>query len=363
MSKKDKDSNYYYANVSEHEWDILTPLEGKMITRIRAFGAMIDRATGARRMMLYTTQQLAQEWKTSERSIMRARAGLLEKGLVEKKEWKNRTLLVPVSIGWSDAACHDTECHPDATCHVGGDTARHLDMTQRVTPALYIKELEDKNKKIRKEEREEGLSPLSPSAPRPSASCVSEFSSSVVISEEVQEQLINPAFAPRVTETDFGNLEALVDQLVAKKLAEASRGNENLPALTESRVDQKKAKEKALRPSDGRYRAYNEADFFFPDSWTGLGRDAMARWVDHKNKIKKPLFQESYQQLLKNHVSNETLFVLSVNKSIAAGYQGLIPPDRNELQEHTRNLNAERLANDQVSPALAAFIKGMTNNG
>lgn len=359
MSKKDKDSNYYYANVSEHEWDILTPLEGKMITRIRAFGAMIDRATGARRMMLYTTQQLAQEWKTSERSIMRARAGLLEKGLVEKKEWKNRTLLVPVSIGWSDAACHDTECHPDATCHVGGDTARHLDMTQRVTSALYIKELEDKNKKIRKEE-EEGLKPLSPSAPRPSASCDSDLAHSSAISStrEIQTQVQNPPFV-----SDPTALEALVDQLVAKKLAEASKSDENLPALTESRVDQKKAKEKALRPSDGRYRAYNEADFFFPDSWSGLGRDAMARWVDHKNKIKKPLFQESYQQLLKNHVSNETLFVLSVNKSIAAGYQGLIPPDRNELQEHTRNLNAERLANDQVSPALAAFMKGMTNNG
>lgn len=356
MSEKNKNSNYYYANVSEHEWDILTPLEGKMITRIRAFEAMIDRATGARRMMLYTTQQLAQDWKTSERSIMRARAGLLEKGLVEKKEWKNRTILVPVFVGWSDAACHDATCHPDATCHVGGDTTRHLDMTQRVTPILYIKELEDKNKKIRKEEREEGLTPLVASLPSPSAHCVSDLahSSATSSTREIQTQVQNPPFA-----SDPAALEAYVDQLVAKKLAEASRSLVATAGHSDTRTDVVQGngggkmetsqglpvvvgKAKATRAkksgTEEYYKHFSEADFFWPDNWSAIGKEAMAEWVAYKTKIGKPCLLQSYQTVIKKNIADEILFRIKVDNSVSVGHDGgpFPPRDQHEIREARR---------------------------
>jgi hypothetical protein len=361
MTKKNEKRKPFFANINEDEFDLLTRFEGKYLIRVRAFSAM-------NLYMTYTHKQLAVEWGCDERTVRTARVGLIKKGLCALVNDGKRQYLAPTSKGGCGSfrsaqegesgsfrsADQSDPDHFDPRC----GSFRSATADQNDPNALYIKKECIKRNVLR--EREEGLTPQVASLTSPSAHCVSDLAQSSAISStrEIQTQVQNPPFV-----SDPTALEALVDQLVAKKLAEASKSDENLPALTESRVDQKKAKEKALRPSDGRYRAYNEADFFFPDSWSGLGRDAMARWVDHKNKIKKPLFQESYQQLLKNHVSNETLFVLSVNKSIAAGYQGLIPPDRNELQEHTRNLNAERLANDQVSPALAAFMKGMTNNG
>jgi len=85
-------------------------------------------------------------------------------------------------------------------------------------------------KEIKKEE--EGASPLVASLPSPSAHCVSEFSSPVFIPEEIKTLTQQTPFeAPpeQVTETNFGNLETLVDQLVAKKLAELPQKAENPP--------------------------------------------------------------------------------------------------------------------------------------
>jgi hypothetical protein len=95
------------------------------------------------------------------------------------------------------------------------DSAKYTNLVQKihqVDETHYI--LKDKvNLTKELKEEEEGLSPQVASLP-----CVSDFSSPVVIPSEVQEQLINPAFVSEPTA-----LEALVDQLVAKRLAEASR--------------------------------------------------------------------------------------------------------------------------------------------
>ena len=105
------------------------------------------------------------------------------------------------------------------------DSAKYTNLVQKIHQPDETHYIPKDKLNLTKElkEREEGLTPLSPSAPRPSASCVSDFSSPVSVSDEIQELVKQPPFASEVAETDFGNLESLIEQAVAKKLAEASK--------------------------------------------------------------------------------------------------------------------------------------------
>lgn len=377
MTKKNEKRKPFFANINEDEFDLLTRFEGKYLIRVRAFSAM-------NLYMTYTHKQLAVEWGCDERTVRTARVGLIKKGLCALVNDGKRQYLAPTSKGGCGSfrsaqegesgsfrsADQSDPDHFDPRC----GSFRSATADQNDPNALYIKKecikrnvLRDKRNVLR--EREEGLTPQVASLTSPSAHCVSDFSSPVAVSDEVQEQLINPAFvsAPAA-------LEALVDQLVAKKLAEASRSLVTTQGHSDARTDAVQGQEggkleataasvpvaskpKSSKPKKAKsYTQFSEHDFFWPDHWTGRGRQALQTWVEYKRDTGKAVLLQSYQQAIKNFIGDESGFVLAVDHSIANAYQGLFKPNGNQLREAQKQQQQTQIESTDWHDRLAELL-------
>jgi hypothetical protein len=348
MTEKIEKRKPFFANINEDEFDLLTRFEGKYLIRVRAFSAM-------NLYMTYTHKQLAIEWGCDERTVRIARVGLIKKGFCALVEDGKRQYLTPTYSGGCGSFRSGQEDKtgskrsadrndPDQSDPQRG-SFRSASADQNDPTALYIKKECIKRNVLR--ENKEGLTPQSFASltPRPSASCVSEFSSAILIPSEVQKQLINPAFVSESTA-----LEALVDQLVAKKLAEASRSLATTRGHSDTSVGMVQGQEggkmepvgasaptiskpKSSKPKKAKsYTEYAEHDFFWPEHWGRRGRQALQTWVEYKRDTGKAVLLQSYQQLIKNFIGDEPGFILAVDHSIANAYQGLFKPDARQLK-------------------------------
>jgi hypothetical protein len=222
----------------------------------------------------------------------------------------------------------------------------------------YISEKYYQSTKELKEE-EEGLSPQVGFA----SSCVSDFSSPVVIPDEIQELITNPPFVSvvaknattEVAETDFGNPPQTVTAFgvtyTISKPVNASGSTNGTTGHSDTSVGMVQEQEggkmeatqgrevaitkpKSNKPKKAKsYTQYAEQDFFWPDHWTGRGRQALQTWVEYKRDTGKAVLLQSYQQLIKNFIGDEPGFVLAVDHSIANAYQGLFKPNGQQLRE------------------------------
>jgi hypothetical protein len=240
------------------------------------------------------------------------------------------------------------------------DSAKYTNLVQKIhqpDETHYISN--NKLNLTKKEQEEEGSS--TPVAF--GSSCVSEFSSSVSVSDELQELITNPPFAPRVAETDFGNPSETpkssppqaitlhgVTYTISKPV-NASGSSNGTTGHSDTRADVVQGnggtemeptqgrevvvtKPKSNKPKKAKsYTEYAEQDFFWPDHWTGRGRQALQTWVEYKRDTGKAVLLQSYQQAIKNFIGDESGFVLAVDHSIANAYQGLIKPTGNQLRE------------------------------
>jgi hypothetical protein len=361
MTKKNEKRKPFFANINEDEFDLLTRFEGKYLIRVRAFSAMDL-------YMTYTHKQLATEWGCDERTVRMARVGLIKKGFCTLVEDGKRQYLTPTYKGGCGSFRSDQEDKtgskrsadrndPDQSDPQRG-SFRSASADQNDPTVLYIKKECIKRNVLR--ETKEGLTPQVASLPSPSAHCVSD---------EVQEQLINPAFVSEPTA-----LEALVDQLVAKKLAEASRSLATTTGHSDTSTDPIQGQEggkteptaasvptitkpKSSKPKKAKsYTQFSEHDFFWPDHWTGRGRQALQTWVEYKRDTGKAVLLQSYQQAIKNFIGDESGFVLAVDHSIANAYQGLFKPNGNQLREAQKQQQQTQIESTDWHDRLAELL-------
>ncbi len=223
MTEKNKKRKPFFANINEDEFDLLTRFEGKYLIRVRAFCAMDL-------YMTYTHKQLAVEWGCDERTVRTARVGLIKKGLCALVNDGKRQYLAPTSKGGCGSFRSADQSDPDHS-DPGCGSFRSATADQNDPNALYIKKECIKRNVLR--ETEEGLKPQVASLPSPSAHDSDLAHSSAISStREIQTQVQNPPFV-----SDPTALEALVDQLVAKRLAEASRSPVTTTGHSDTRTD------------------------------------------------------------------------------------------------------------------------------
>lgn len=219
-------------------------------------------------------------------------------------------------------------------------TAKYTDSVQEIHQIGRTHYIPNNKLNLTKEIKEiqEGLTPQVASLPSPSAHCVSEFSFPVFVPSEVHELITNPPFVSEVAETDFGNLAESArsddnNHSYAKTLTgaiEQRRGTEMGATAVLVPTTSAPKNNKPKRPS--KYINFAEQDFFWPDHWTGRGRQAMQTWVEYKRDTGKAVLLQSYQQVIKNFAGDESGLVLAVDHSIANAYQGLFKPDARQLK-------------------------------
>jgi len=326
--------------------------------------------------------------------VRMARVGLIKKGFCALVEDGKRQYLTPTYKGGCVSFRSGQEDKtgskrsadrndPDQSDPQRG-SFRSASADQNDPTALYIKKECIKRNVLR--ETKEGLSPQVASLPSPSAHCVSDFSSAVVIPDEIQDMTYRPPFVStcskmehtQVAETDFGNLPQAITlhgvTYTISKPVNASGSANGTTGHSDTSVGMVQGQEggkmepvgasaptiskpKSSKPKKAKsYTEYAEHDFFWPEHWGKRGRQALQTWVEYKRDTGKAVLLQSYQQAIKNFIGDESGFVLAVDHSIANAYQGLYKPNGNQLREAQKQQQQTQVESTDWHDRLAELL-------